>query len=279
MASLTPPSQRSNPPQVSGGIDLRAILDELLGGYRAGQEERQEDKASGISALMEAIGLFDASYGKGTEKRAQAKFAQSASSRGLAGSTVPAAISTGLGQEFEDMRRGRLGGALSNLAQFLSSFDAQRPTAGTIAHTATGGFGALANVSAQNVALNQPRDLISGNQAGLGYQPPSSSGLRSAASSPFRGRLTTSGSAGTGGSAWGGLQTGISQQQQQASRTTGPTFSGMIAGSGTEHEATDYSSWLYSRTTPDWAEEAALGGGTPDNGGVPQLPLGPGLGT
>lgn len=259
MALSTRLSQRYDPPRISGGgIDLRAILDELLGDYRTGQKERKKDKASGMSALMEAIGLFDASYGKGTEKRAQAKFAQSASSRGLAGSTVPAAISTGLGQEFEDMRRGRLGGALSNLAQFLSSFDMQRPTAGTVAHTATGGFGALANVSAQNVALNQPRDVISGNQQGLGYQPPSSSTFRSAANTPFRGRTSVSGSVDTGGSAWGGLQTDISQQNVNKPRMT---IAGMWATKdkplGPDPAAAPDWDLPVGSTTPDWAEEAA----------------------
>ena len=195
-------------------INLKAILDELLAGYRTGQTERQQDKAGGIAALQQAISLFDENYGKGTEKKALASYNQGSVGKGMAGSTRGAAVSTGMKQEFEDMRRGKLGDALTQLAQFFSGFDTQRPNAGNVAYAATGGFGGQMGLEAQRFAQEQASfpSVISGNQQGLGYQPSSGGG---GTTNPFsRGSFNTnvSGSTVPNDSAWGSTLQDISKQ-------------------------------------------------------------------
>ena len=86
---------------------------------RAAQFERER---GGIAALQEAIALFDKDYGKGMEARARASASQQAVLSGLGGTTRPGAVSAGLTAEFEDMRRGRLATAQTNLGQFLGSY-------------------------------------------------------------------------------------------------------------------------------------------------------------
>ena len=198
-------------------INLKEILDSFRG-----------EHSQGIELLKEVIKMFDKGGISGTEKRAQAKYAQSAVGRGLAGSTVPAAISTGLSKEFEDIRVGRLTEAMNNLANFFAS-------PGTIAHTATGGFGAQLSKEQQRFEQEQASfpSTISGNQQGLGYQPPSNFGNRSG-TSPFSGpsgssfrRGNVSSSADTGGGAWGDTALDISQQDRNKPRQT-------IAGMWTE---------------------------------------------
>ena len=94
---------------------------------RSFQEERgrvkQEKREKlGISTLQKAIALFDKDFGKGMEARARASASSAAVTSGLGGTTRPGAVSAGLTAEFEDMRRGRLSGALGNLSSFLGSY-------------------------------------------------------------------------------------------------------------------------------------------------------------
>lgn len=217
---------------------------------------------SGINLLKKVIAMFDKSSVTGAEKRTQAKFAQSATSRGLAGSTVAPAISAGLSKEFEDIRVGRLSEAMNNLANFFAS-------PGTIAHVATGGFrGDPEPTGAVIPGYNTGADpfggsyVASGNQQGQGYQPPQNfGGTRSnfnsgPAGSRFR-QGAASGSASGDGSAWGSTALGISQTQQDVNRRA-PTVAGMEANYGILGETSlgPEPDWLRAGTTPDWAEAA-----------------------
>jgi len=186
--------------------------------------------------LMEAISLFDENYGKGTEKKALADYNQSAVSSGLSGSTRGAGVSTGMKQGFEDVRRGRLGDALAQLAQFLSSFQSGAPNAGNLGYIATGGFGAQSNLEAQRFAQDQVPTVANRNSMGSRSQPQraTSTGVSSSGSSGSSGSSSpyinypgsnSSGSAqgydnSGGGGAWGGLSAGISEQQENRPRQT-----------------------------------------------------------
>ena len=84
--------------------------------------KQQEREQSGIAELKKAIALFDKNYGKGMEAHARADASSAAIISGLGGTTRPGAVSAGLSAEFEDMRRGRLAQAQTNLGQFLGSY-------------------------------------------------------------------------------------------------------------------------------------------------------------
>ena len=93
------------------------------------EQEIADDKAAqrarelgGIAELKKAIALFDENYGKGMEAHARADASSAAVTSGLGGTTRPGAVSAGLSAEFEDMRRGRLAQARTNLGQFLGSY-------------------------------------------------------------------------------------------------------------------------------------------------------------
>ena len=237
-------------------INLKEVYDLIKRDYETGLTERKEDKSRGIESLMEAIGLFDESYGKGAEKTALADYEQSAVSRGLSGSTRGAAVSTGMKHQFEDVRRGRLGDALTQLSQFLSSFQSGAPTAGNLGYIATGGFGAQSSLEAQRFAQDQASapSIINRSVGGQG------SGGLGGSPSPFQRSGSVSGSvadSGDSGGAWGGLAADVAKE---TSRGRGaPTFAGMEANYGIQGER-----WLgdgeplpWEMTTPDWAEEAA----------------------
>lgn len=87
-----------------------------------GRKKQEKREKLGISTLQKAIALFDKDFGKGMEARARASASSAAVTSGLGGTTRPGAVSAGLTAEFEDMRRGRLSGALSNLSSFLGSY-------------------------------------------------------------------------------------------------------------------------------------------------------------
>lgn len=87
-----------------------------------GRKKQEKREKLGISTLQKAIALFDKDFGKGMEARARASASSAAVTSGLGGTTRPGAVSAGLTAEFEDMRRGRLSGALGNLSSFLGSY-------------------------------------------------------------------------------------------------------------------------------------------------------------
>ena len=84
--------------------------------------KQRERETLGIAELKKAIALFDKNYGKGMEAHARADASSAAITSGLGGTTRPGAVSAGLSAEFEDMRRGRLAQAQTNLGQFLGSY-------------------------------------------------------------------------------------------------------------------------------------------------------------
>jgi len=83
---------------------------------------QQGREQGAIAELQKAIKLFDKNYGKGMEAKARASAVQQAILSGLGGTTRPGAVSAGLKAEFEDMRRGRLAEAQTNLANFFGNY-------------------------------------------------------------------------------------------------------------------------------------------------------------
>lgn len=144
-------------------IDLKRLLESM-------RTERAGKFASGLSNLQNVAQLFGPGYGKGMERSALATMEQSMVGRGLSGTTMPGALSVGIKSQIEDTRRARLADAMSNVSQYIQS---GTPSASDVSHLATGGFSGLLAETQMRAASNQPRDIISGNQAGLGYQPPS----------------------------------------------------------------------------------------------------------
>jgi hypothetical protein len=191
-------------------INLKEILDQFRG-----------EHAEGISTLRDVVDILNKPGITGAERTAQAKFGQQAVSTGLAGSTRPAAVSAGLSAQFEDMRFGRLIDAMNNLAGIFA-------TPGTIAHTATGGFGAQLSKEQQRFEQEQASfpSIISGNQQGLGYQPPTNFGgtgsnpFSPPPGSAFGSRRNVAGSVQDSESTWGNAQTRISEEEANRPRQT-----------------------------------------------------------
>lgn len=109
-------------------------IQELLNSLRT---ERTQKYQTGMGALQRVAGLFGPSYMKGAEKGALASMEQSMAGRGLSNTTRPGALSIGIKQGFEDVRRTRLADALANVGRFAG---AGMPSAASLAHLATGGF-------------------------------------------------------------------------------------------------------------------------------------------
>lgn len=181
-------------------------LDEIVNQFSGEHKEA-------LRTLREVIEMFGSKRITGAERTAQSKYAQQAVGRGLAGSTVPAAVSAGMSADFEDIRLSRLAEAMNNLAKMFASPE-------IISHTATGGYGAQLSKEAQRFEQEQASfpSVISGNQMGLGYQPPSRS------ISPFSGppgtfRRAVSGSV-DGGSTWGQTSGNIAQADANRPRQT-----------------------------------------------------------
>jgi hypothetical protein len=114
-------------------INIKAILDSM-------QKERQDKYKSGLGYLSKVVDLFGPDYAKGAEKQALSSVEASLAGRGLGGATMPGALSVGVRQQFEDIRKNRLGDALINIGKYISG---GTPAAGTISHLATGGFSGL----------------------------------------------------------------------------------------------------------------------------------------
>lgn len=138
-----------------GGLPTREAED------RARQLEREQ---GGIAELREAIALFDEDYGKGAELRAMASASSQLISSGLGGTTRPGAVSAGMSAEFEDLRRGRLSTAMTNLANFFGTYrDPTMVTPGTVLQ----GIG-----QEQQYALGQGQLALSAARSGGGGGQP-----------------------------------------------------------------------------------------------------------
>ena len=123
-SSGPPPTQAGSQSSDVSGLSIQAAED------RSKQQKREK---SAIQQLQAAIKLFDKSYGKGMEATAKASAISNLINTGLGGTTRPGAVSGNLSATFEDMRRGKLSGARTNLANFLGSYrDPTMVTAGTV---------------------------------------------------------------------------------------------------------------------------------------------------
>jgi hypothetical protein len=128
-------------PDVISPVGWVQELEKMLAVDRPRQSARE---AGAISTLKQAIAQFGPGYGAGLEAKALAS-AKANLPRGIGGATSrPAAVSAGMSAEFEDMRRGKLAGALTNFANFMGSY--RDPTAVTpsgVTHAVTGGFSGM----------------------------------------------------------------------------------------------------------------------------------------
>lgn len=125
-------------------INLEFLVQRLGDLFEEERGTQAKRESGGITALKDAIKQFGPGYGSGLEAKAKASATAGAIGSGLGGTTRPAAISAGLSGEFEDMRRGRMATAQTNLANFLGSYrDPTAVTPGTLTHAATGGFGGM----------------------------------------------------------------------------------------------------------------------------------------
>ncbi|RKY08367.1 MAG: hypothetical protein DRP65_09205 [Planctomycetota bacterium] len=125
-------------------INLGELLNTLRG-------ERAQRYQSGFNILRGVADLFGPGYMKGAERGALASMEQSMASRGLGGTTRPGALSVGIKQGFEDIRRTRLADAMTNLGQFIGG---SMPSASTLAHLATGGFSRSSDSSLANLGMS-----------------------------------------------------------------------------------------------------------------------------
>ena len=148
-------------------INLTNLVKLLESEFKSGKDTQAGREKLGITALKKAIEQYGPGYGAGTEAKALAG-AQAGLPRGISGATSrPGAVSAGMSAEFEDMRRGKLSGALTNLGNFLGSYrDPYAVSAGDLTHGATGGFGGLLNERmAVEQANTQVRDKSAANRA------------------------------------------------------------------------------------------------------------------
>lgn len=139
-------------------INLTNLVKLLESEFESGKTRQAGREKEGIAALKKAIAQFGPGYGVGMEAKALAG-AKTALPRGISGATSrPGAVSAGMSAEFEDMRRGKLSGALSNLGSFLGSYrDPYAVSAGDLTHAATGGFGGLLN---ERMAVEQANTQV-----------------------------------------------------------------------------------------------------------------------
>lgn len=122
--------------------------------------ERTGKLGAGESALREVIKLFSPDYMKGEEQSALADVQANMASRGLANTTIPGAMSVGIKQRTNDVRKIRLADALSSLARFLGE---TAPTAPTVA-----GLAANTNQALRQGPMYYPSLTNTNPQIGLG---------------------------------------------------------------------------------------------------------------
>lgn len=202
-------------------INLPGVLNDLSRDYAGAKAQRQQRYVEGRRLMQDAMaqfapgGAFEqagmASYAQG-KKEALAGGMQNLVSSGLAGTSNPMAMNTAYERNVGNPFRlnlaaegsGRLASAMTNAANYVAGFPDIYADAGTLAHVATGGFGALSNdwqavqaINARNSAqtaqnsANSPMPSL----ARSGY---SSSNL----GSPFSG--FSFGGGGNGGGSYGG---------------------------------------------------------------------------
>ena len=124
-------------------IDIAGLLKRMEADYNTAKTERQQQYKSGLADLAQVTGLYGQGYGAGMEHEAQAQLGQTMVGRGLSGTTRRGAGAGEISAHFEDLRRGKIAGALTNMAEYEKSFQDIYPDAGTISHLATGGYSGL----------------------------------------------------------------------------------------------------------------------------------------
>lgn len=141
-------------------IDLSQWLSTMYREYTAGREQEEARFGKGVEALESYADIFrpGGEYGAGIEamigrgeKKAVAGGMQSLVSAGLAGTTMPMHLQQTYQEEIgmptrmraEDVRMERLGGVMGSLGQMYAGYRSGAPSAGDIAHMATGGFGTM----------------------------------------------------------------------------------------------------------------------------------------
>lgn len=158
-------------------IDIGKYLSSLYGDYSQSRGQKETMFGEGISALQSYADIFKpgGAYGAGTEAainragtKAVASGYQNLVSAGLSNTTVPGGLQATFEEEVgiparlrsEDRRMELLGGATSQLASAYTNYNPISPSAGDIAHLATGGFsgiqtGRIADMNAQLAANAQ----------------------------------------------------------------------------------------------------------------------------
>ncbi len=141
-------------------INLSQWLGTMYQDYTAGRARKETMFGKGVGALEGYADIFrpGGEYGAGIEamigrgeKKAVASGYQNLVSAGLANTTMPMHLQQTYQEEIgmptrlrsEDIRMERLGGALGSLGQMYAGYQSGAPSAGDIAHMATGGFGTM----------------------------------------------------------------------------------------------------------------------------------------
>jgi len=127
-------------------INLPGLLQMLVGDYKSAQKKRETRYTEGMGVLENIVEMFGPGYLKGEEKQMLASMEQGMVGRGLGGTTRPAAAGMGIKADIRDRQTKARTGAMTNVASFMSGFEEGGPTAGTLAHLATGGFSAMGNL-------------------------------------------------------------------------------------------------------------------------------------
>ena len=208
---------------ITGNIDLGKWLSTMYQDYTAGRAQKETMFGKGVGALEGYADIFrpGGEYGAGVEamigrgeKKAVAGGMQSLVSAGLANTTMPMHLQQTYQEEIgmptrmraEDVRMERLGGALGSLGQMYAGYDPGGPSAGDIAHMATGGFGMqqtgrIADMNAQVAAWGQDpypsgrfEDQFGGGAGGGG-----GGGGGGGFSNPYGGGGVSGGGGGAGG--------------------------------------------------------------------------------
>lgn len=207
----TPTRSRTTSP-TSGMINPASLQDKLTADYEQTRLDRQQRYQQGMGLFGQIADLYKP--GGAFEQAAMQQYAlgkqqtltsgmQNLISSGLAKGSNLGAMERGyeasVGTPFRigvaAEGQGRLASAYQNMAGYMANFPDVYPTAGTLAHLATGGFGALSNQAAQASA-----------QTSANYQ--ATGGSLWGRDLLARGGTTAGGGTTTGGGATGGGQTG-----------------------------------------------------------------------
>lgn len=226
-----------------GLINPSALQDKLAADYEQARLAKQKRYEAGVGLFKQAADLYKpggafeqaAMQQYETGKRAALSGGmQNLISSGLAKGSNLGAMERGyeaeVGTPFRTQvaaeGQGRLAQAYQNLAGYMSGFQDIHPTAGTLAHLATGGFGALGGLAAQSAAQTASNYQASGGS--LWGQDFLGGGNKR------RGRQTTGGG-GTAGGGIGGMTGGGQSGRSSISSpfSSNPYRTGGGGGGGT----------------------------------------------